>query len=184
MEEYIYKITNGENDFIYVGQTVHTLYSRLSKHEIDYGGWLNRGCRRKYLSSFELFRFSGYKIELIETVDDNSLLDEREKYYINTLNCINITHNNNVSSHTFLCPCGTIVDSTNRRKHTKSPAHRRAIRELHSKTNSRVHFIKIYKNSKIEIIPEILNGITLNIDCEPRPKKIKETNGLLLNINC
>jgi hypothetical protein len=34
------KITNGENDFIYVGQTVHTLYSRLSKHEIDYGGWL------------------------------------------------------------------------------------------------------------------------------------------------
>ena len=179
----IYKITNSENDFIYIGKTVKTLAKRLSEHEVDYGGWLNRGCRRYYVSSFEILKFDSYKIELIETVEDESLLSEREKYYINTIPCINIRHNRNLSSPTFLCPCGAIVDATNRHKHNKSPAHRRALRELHFKTKSIFHFIRIYKSSKTEYIP-IIGGITLNIDCEPQPRKIKQTSGLVLNIDC
>lgn len=160
----IYKIINYENDFVYVGKTVDTLNSRLSKHEKDYGGWLNRGCRRDYLSSFELLRFNNYKIELLETVDDPALLDEREKYYINHIQCVNITYNNNLNSPFFLCPCGELVDSSIRRKHVKSRTHRKILREVHSESKNRLSFIKIYKNSKIEKIP-IIGGITLNIDC-------------------
>ena len=159
----IYKITNSENDFVYVGQTVDTIYNRLNKHEKDYGEWLNRGCRRHYISSFELLKFNNYKIELIETVDDKTLLNEREKYYINHIQCVNILHNRNLSSPTFFCPCGETIDSTIRYKHNKSPFHRRLLRDIHSKSKTRLHFITIYKNSKIEVIP-IKDGITLNID--------------------
>ena len=159
----IYKISNSENDFVYIGQTVYTIYNRLSKHETDYGSWLSRGCRKNYVSSFEILKFKDYKIELLETVDDNTLLDDRETYYINHIQCVNIIHNKNLSSPTFLCPFGSIVDSGIRYKHTKSPVHRRVLRELHSKTNSRLYFIKLYKDSKIEKIP-IINGITLNIN--------------------
>ena len=158
----IYKITNSENNFVYVGKTDRTLCSRLSKHENDYGKWLNRGCRRNYLTSFEILKYTGYKIELLEIVEFPSLLDEREKYYINHIECVNIIHNKNISSPTFLCPCGETVDSTFRFKHSKSRTHRRTIKEVHSKSKSRLYFINIYKNSKIEKIP--MNGLTLNID--------------------
>jgi len=161
----IYKITNSENSFVYVGKTVDSLSVRLSAHEKDYGGWLHRGCRRNYLSSFEIFRFYGYKIELIETVNDTSLLREREKYYINSIQCINIQDNKNLDSPSFLCPCGERVDATIRYKHNKSRAHRRALREIHSNSKFRHQFIKIYKDSKIDTTPEIVGGITLNIDC-------------------
>jgi len=159
----IYKITNSENSFVYVGKTVKSLQERLSGHELDYGGWLSRGCRRDYLSSFELFRFNNYKIELVEKVDDESLLTEREKYHINHIQCVNLLHNRNLSSSTFLCPCGELVDARIRYKHNKSPPHRRAIRELHSKSTFRHQFIKMYKDFKIDTTPEIVGGITLNI---------------------
>jgi hypothetical protein len=160
----IYKITNSENDFVYVGKTVKSLAQRLYEHELDYGGWLSRGCRRDYISSFEILKFNSYKIELIETVDDENMLKDREKYYINHIDCVNMRSNTNVSKSTFSCPCGKEVNTSNRFKHTKSPDHRRAIREIHSKTNSRVEFIKKYKNSKICITSEIVGGITLNIN--------------------
>ena len=177
----IYKITNSENDFIYIGKTVKSLQSRLFEHELDYGGWLNRGCRRSYISSFELLRFRDYKIELLETVYDDSLLNEREIHYINTIECVNITYNKNIINPIFLCPCGETINSTLRRKHTKSPSHRKTIRDLHSKTNTRTYFINLYKSSKTENIP-IKGGITLHIDCEPKLRKTKEDSGLVLNI--
>ena len=159
----IYKITNTQNDFVYVGKTFDNIYSRLHRHELDYGAWLNRGCRRGYLSSFEILRFSGYKIELIESVDDRALLTERERHYINCIKCINIQSNKNVSSPTFICPCDAVVSSIKRYKHNKSSAHRKRLRELHSKTDSRLYFIKMYTNSKIVNTYGIENGITLDI---------------------
>ena len=160
----IYKITNNENDFIYIGKTLKTIYHRLNEHEVDYGAWLHRGCRRSYISSFEILKHTGYKIEVLETVDDTSLLKEREKYYINHIQCVNIIHNHNTSSATFLCPCCKTVDSDKRFKHNKSQTHRRIIRTIHSNSKNRFYFIQMYKNSKIEEIP-VVGGITLNIDC-------------------
>ena len=158
----IYKITNSENEFVYIGKTVKSLQERLSEHELDYGGWLNRGCRRYYVSSFEVLKFDNYKIELVEKVDDYSLLSEREKYHINDIQCVNLLHNRNLSSSTFVCTCGETVGSSDRYKHTKSPSHRRALREIHSKTKSRLYFINLYNSFKTEKIP-ITGGITLNI---------------------
>jgi hypothetical protein len=159
----IYKITNTQNDFVYVGKTLDNIYNRLNRHELDYGAWLNRGCRRGYLSSFEILRFDGYKIELIESVEDETLLSSRERHYINCIECINIQSNKNVSSPTFLCPCGAVVSSVKRYKHNKSSAHRKRLRELHFKTDRKSQFIKLYTNSKTETTHGIENGITLNI---------------------
>ena len=158
----IYKITNTSNDFVYIGKTVKSLQERLSEHELDYGGWLNRGCRRDYISSFEILKFDNYKIELVEKVEDCSLLSAREKYHINHIQCVNLLHNRNISSSTFLCTCGETVSSIDRYKHTKSPSHRRALREIHSKTKSRLDFINLYKSFRTEKIP-ITGGITLDI---------------------
>jgi hypothetical protein len=160
----VYKISNSENSFVYVGKTLDSIYRRLSEHEKDYGGWLSRCCRKNYVSSFEILKFNGYKIELLETVDDMTLLSDREKYHINNMQCVNIIGNKNLSMPLFLCPCGEFVDATIRYKHVKSPAHRQSLRDSHSKSNTRQQFIKMYKDSKIKNIPEIPNGITLNID--------------------
>jgi hypothetical protein len=156
-------LTNTQNDFVYVGKTFDNIYNRLNRHELDYGAWLNRGCRRSYVSSFEILRFDGYKIELIESVEDETLLSSREKYHINNTECINIRCNRNVSSPTFLCPCGEVVSSIKRYIHNKSSAHRKRLRELHSKTDSRHYFIKMYTNSKIVNTYGIENCITLDI---------------------
>ena len=56
-----------------------------------------------------------------------------------------------------------MVSSIKRYKHNKSSAHRKRLRELHSKTDSRLYFIKMYTNSKIVNTYGIENGITLDI---------------------
>ena len=158
----IYKITNSENDFVYVGKSESSLDIRLRRHELDYGGWLYRGCRKYYLSSFELFRFNDYKIELVETVDEGDL-SCREVYHINAIPCINIVHNHNVSTPTFLCPCGETVPTTIRWKHNKSSIHRKSLRELHLKSSSRQKFIDIYKASINKVVHEYIPGRTIDI---------------------
>ena len=159
----IYKITNIENNFVYVGSTVNTLMDRLNKHEIDYGSWLNRNMRRGYISSYEILKFDGYKIELVETVDDKDLLSDRERFHINNIQCVNILLNKNMQTDTFLCTCGKTVDSRCRYKHNKSQIHRKAIREIHSRSKKLEYFKNVYKSSVRLIILPPVYGITLNI---------------------
>jgi hypothetical protein len=160
----VYKIWTPSSNFVYIGQTVKPLNVRLSEHEIHYGGWLTRGCRKYYITSFEILKYGDYRMELLETVDDPSILNSREIFHINNSLSVNIIHNKNVSLSTFLCPCGKTVDSSNRYGHSRSTIHRRDIRELHFNSDSRIYFINLYKQSRINKLP-IPNGITLCIDC-------------------
>ena len=139
MEEFgkIYIIVSPSTKNIYIGKTVQTLDERLKAHKRSYKGWISRGFRRDYCSSFEILKYNDCKIELIETLYEDKLMS-REKYHINHYdNCINLMHNNNLSNPTFLCSCGCIVISTNRHKHSKSQRHRRYIKEMHALVNNK-----------------------------------------------
>lgn len=74
---YIYKITNLINGYPYIGQTVNSIESRWKKHleatNASYNYLLYNAMRKYGIENF--------KVEEIEQCD-NSLLNEREKYWI------------------------------------------------------------------------------------------------------
>ena len=78
----IYKISSPQTDKIYIGSTCKELYERLSKHKNHYRDYLNG--KQKYITSYEIIKFSDCIIELIEKVncDNKKDLLIREGYYI------------------------------------------------------------------------------------------------------
>ena len=76
---YIYKITNTINNKVYIGQTVKTVQKRFTQHK--------NNSNKPYFSQIILYKaFNKYGIEnfICEEIEevDNSLLDERERYWI------------------------------------------------------------------------------------------------------
>ena len=75
----IYKITNTTNNKSYIGQTARSLAERWSEHKKNaYSLNLNRPlyyAMRKY-------GIESFIIEVLEEVDNQTLLDEREQYWI------------------------------------------------------------------------------------------------------
>ena len=160
MDGKIYKIVSPSIERIYVGSTVKSLNERLEEHERDYGGWLSRGCRKYYLTSFEILKYGDYKIILLEDVIDDTLLNH-EKKHINNNDCVNIIHNKFTEIEKFNCVCGKEVLSVNRYKHCKSALHRKILRELHSGLKNKSFFIQKYRNSQIMVTQQ--PGITITI---------------------
>lgn len=76
---YIYKITNNINGKVYIGQTIKTVEKRFRQH-------INNS-NKPYFSQIILYKamnkygIENFSVEKIEEID-NSLLDEREKYWI------------------------------------------------------------------------------------------------------
>ena len=82
-----------ENEPVYIGSTTKQYLSqRMAKHRSSYRGWLN-GKEKKIMSYdiFDKYTINGCEIVLIENVNCNSKdeLLRREKYHIQTNNCIN-----------------------------------------------------------------------------------------------
>ena len=74
---YIYKITNQINNKIYIGQTKKTIEERFKVHIKNAKNHINR-----YLyDAMNCYGFDNFHVSMIEECD-NSLLDEREKYWI------------------------------------------------------------------------------------------------------
>lgn len=74
----IYKIKNIINSKVYIGKTIIDINKRFKKHKNNATKKINR-----YL--YDAMNFYGYEnfiIEKIEDVDDNSKLNERERYWI------------------------------------------------------------------------------------------------------
>ena len=87
----IYKIVDNTNANIYIGSTCEpTLARRLSKHVGDYKCWKNGKKNNK--SSFKIIENGDYDIVLIENFpcDKKDELHKRERYWIETLDCINL----------------------------------------------------------------------------------------------
>lgn len=86
----IYKIVSNYTDDVYIGSTVDTLSSRLSKHKYDFKRHMDG--KTKYITSFELLKYTEYRIELVELYpcSNKKALESREGYYIeNTPNVVN-----------------------------------------------------------------------------------------------
>ena len=93
MEKYqkgkIYKLTCSENDLVYYGSTIHKLKLRLQKHKTGYTGYLKG--KERYVTSFEIIKYSSAKIELVEEIscDTKKELHEKEGFYIRNNECVN-----------------------------------------------------------------------------------------------
>jgi group I intron endonuclease len=78
---HIYKITNTINGDFYIGQTVKELNDRMSKHRYT----ANHGSTYHLHNAMRHYGYVNFKIELIESVDNLDLLNEREIYWIDQL---------------------------------------------------------------------------------------------------
>jgi hypothetical protein len=76
----IYEIICWTTGLRYIGKTTQTLKKRLSNHI----------SRKKWYSSKLVIEHGNYEIYELEKVEDESLLTEREKYYIQRTDCVNI----------------------------------------------------------------------------------------------
>jgi len=90
MEKYqkgkIYKLTSPHTDKVYFGSTIMSLNKRLKDHKYHYK-YKNVLCMSK-----ELFQLGDVDIELVEKFPCNSKSELlwRERYYIETHDCLNI----------------------------------------------------------------------------------------------
>lgn len=150
-KSFIYKIKNNVSNLVYIGSTHKNLKKRLYGHKTDYNRYLEN--KRGFISSFILFENDGYKdciIELLEEIidKDNDFIKNRESYYINSIECVNI---NNPKKKTkeeikeydrnrqktpeakarrkimIKCDCGADILKVGKARHLKSTKHKQVI---------------------------------------------------------
>lgn len=86
----IYKIVCNITKKVYIGSTTSTISRRVNQHVHHYNSYLNG--KTNYRSSFEIIKNRNYYYQLIENYpcDTKQQLLERESYYSNKINCVNI----------------------------------------------------------------------------------------------
>jgi len=89
---FIYKIINNKNNMIYVGKTIKSIEERWKLHTSCKKSQKNRYLYRAILK----YGKDSFSIEIIETVENNKNLNEREKFWINELNSL-IPHGYNMT---------------------------------------------------------------------------------------
>ena len=90
----IYKITGADKSMVYIGSTIDTLTSRMSKHKHKYGLWKDgKNHKTTVYDIFEKFGLDNCKIELVEEMvgcESRKELERREGVIIkSTPNCVN-----------------------------------------------------------------------------------------------
>jgi group I intron endonuclease len=86
----VYKITNTANCKIYVGQTIRTLEERLYSHFYD------ALIAKKNTKLYRAIRKYGKECFMIEVLEITDNLNEREKFFIESLNCIKKGYNTKI----------------------------------------------------------------------------------------
>ena len=86
----IYRIVCNVTGLTYVGSTTRTLAQRLCQHRYHYQRYLSNITDSK-TTSFNVLACDDYDIVLLEKVVCESIdeLHQRERYYIETLDCVN-----------------------------------------------------------------------------------------------
>lgn len=77
---YIYKIENTLNGKRYIGQTTYSIDKRWRNHVNAMNQ--ERAYNYPLYRAFRKYGVENFTISILEKVEDNSLLDEREKYWI------------------------------------------------------------------------------------------------------
>lgn len=84
---YIYKIINTENNKIYIGKTSTCIQERFSKHIYEANNPQTKGYLFILHKAMRKYGIEKFQIQQVEEVD-NSILNEREKYWIEFYNSI------------------------------------------------------------------------------------------------
>ena len=142
----IYKIVDNTNGNIYIGSTSEPRLSRrLSKHVTNYKQYLNDNSH--FVTSFKIIENGNYDIVLIENCPCNSKdeLHKRERYYIETIKCINkvIPQRTNKQyrednkdkinqqrKQKNICECGGKHSYDHKQQHLKTKKHKQYVSSL------------------------------------------------------
>jgi group I intron endonuclease len=79
---FIYKINLRKNNICYIGKTNRNINERYIEHIYDVNGYNNR----KLYKELSEHNKKDFKIEIIEIINNEDSLNEREQYWINYYN--------------------------------------------------------------------------------------------------
>lgn len=82
----IYKITNLINNKVYIGSS-NNLKQRLRQHKSFLK--LNQHCNKHLQTSYNKYSSKNFSFNILEIIDDETLLDKKEQYYINLFDSTN-----------------------------------------------------------------------------------------------
>lgn len=86
---YIYKITNLVTGLLYIGQTKNPIERRWTEHKRDGKMIKKAGRPRSYLhNAMSLYGSDSFTIELLDVGSTRQALNEKEEYWISTLNTL------------------------------------------------------------------------------------------------
>lgn len=88
----IYKVTNKQNNKVYIGQTVKSLSQRRAEHKHRF---LYENSHNKFYNAIKKYGWENFKWEVLEESNDwtYDILDSKEKYYIQLYNSIESGYN-------------------------------------------------------------------------------------------
>mmetsp|Transcript_24261 Transcript_24261/g.24874 ORF Transcript_24261/g.24874 Transcript_24261/m.24874 type:complete len:158 (+) Transcript_24261:133-606(+) len=142
----IYKIVDNTNGNVYIGSTCEpTLARRLAGHVGNYKKYLNG--KYHYVTSFNILENNNYDMVLIEKYpcESKEELHKRERYYIESIECINKYIPNNMTNgkqeyqkeykknnkdqlylkakQPYTCSCDHIIRISDKARHLKTKKH-------------------------------------------------------------
>lgn len=82
---YIYKITNIQNNKVYIGQTIRPIEQRFRRHINDA---LNCKLNTHFARAIRKYGKDNFKIEIIDTASSQDELNEKEQYWIKFYNSV------------------------------------------------------------------------------------------------
>lgn len=132
---YIYKITNLINNKCYIGQTKRNPMLRWYEHKY----YSKKGVTYKsaIYHAMQKHGIDNFSFEILESVS-NTLLDEREQYYIETLN-------------TFICGYNNTKGGDGNKGYTRKKKHEDIIPDLYKELNSTEKVAKQLGISRITV---------------------------------
>lgn len=86
----IYKITNIQNNKVYIGQTINTLERRFNRHKTDA---LNNVVNTHFARAIREYGIDSFVAEIIDTAETQEELNRREQYWIHYYNSIEEGYN-------------------------------------------------------------------------------------------
>lgn len=87
---WIYKITNIQNNKVYIGQTIRPVQQRFNRHINDS---INNIIDTHFARAIRKWGKDNFKIEVIDTATTQSELNLKEQYWINYYNSVNTGYN-------------------------------------------------------------------------------------------
>ena len=87
---YIYKITNIQNNKIYIGQTIRPIEQRFRRHINDA---LNNVLDTHFARAIRKYGKDSFTIEQIDTASNQEELNKKEQYWIHYYNSVNEGYN-------------------------------------------------------------------------------------------